>query len=156
MWVLCLCRRRQGSIGGKVMGHGQCHASDPCGLGPGHQRTEARGGPFHYPFVLRRLQPLLHKTKRRWLTDAQNEHNTHPVAPPPWCNPPPPPRFRGKKSTDSGSTFQPEVCWHKSGQVLHFGFKNSVLGPQHRPPTHVPFGYCVVRVMWNHNISVHF
>ena len=30
----------------------------------------------------------------------------------------------------------------------------SKLGP--RPPTHVPFGCCVVRVMWNHNISVHF
>ena len=45
-------------------------------------------------------------------------------------NPPPP--FQGDKSTDSGSTFW--VCWHKSGQVLHFGFKNSVLGPQHTFP----------------------
>ena len=47
----------------------------------------------------------------------------------------PPPRFGGGGgSTDSGSTFQAEVSWHKSGQVLHFGFKNSVLGPQHTFP----------------------
>ena len=26
------------------------------------------------------------------------------------------------------------VSWHKSGHVLHFGFKNSVLGPQHTLP----------------------
>ena len=49
------------------------------------------------------------------------------------CNPPPAP-FQGGKSTDSGSTFRAEVSWHKSGQVLHFGFKNSVLGPQHTFP----------------------
>ena len=48
---------------------------------------------------------------------------------------PPPPRFGGGGgSTDSGSTFRAEVNWHKSGQVLHFGFKNLVLGPQHTFP----------------------
>ena len=46
----------------------------------------------------------------------------------------PPPPFRGGKSTDSGSTLRAEVNWHKSGHVLHFGFKKSVLGPQHTFP----------------------
>ena len=47
----------------------------------------------------------------------------------------PPPHFGGRGgSTELGSTFQAEVNCHKSGQVLHFGFKNSVLGPQHTFP----------------------
>ena len=37
-------------------------------------------------------------------------------------------------SAHSGSTFRAEINWHKSGQVLHFCFKNSVPSPQNTFP----------------------
>ena len=69
--------------------------------------------------------PLFMKGAKGLLHKAQGGNNLH-------LQPPPP--FSWGGFTDSGLMLRAEISRHKSGHMMHFGFKISVPGPQHTFP----------------------